>query len=304
MPTDLLAIFSEAPLLREAHVTSLGSDPFALPWGQLTTIGLAGQFAVPYVEILQRAPQLQILPLELGGDVLVSRTALTLHHLHTLKLHGNRDDQEQENSLLNALTLPALRHLDLWVFSEEFEKAVVDLLSRSSCSLASISLESPSLYFLEIIVDAVRTPTGFHITDIAWTPQEFNFFFVQMHSSLRMLPNLRTLSMSSRLVDVPYTAMAEMVASRQGSEEGCARLELFQFSHPQLTLVDHDVFRIFGALTARGCRVEIQGLKGFNLGVNADPVRPRSLPLFTARLNNDFQDVAHSYTLEDPSLIF
>ncbi|KAJ7159476.1 hypothetical protein C8R46DRAFT_1354204 [Mycena filopes] len=287
MPADLLSIFSDAPLLREAHITSLALELFALPWEQLTTLGLAGQFPVPYTEILQRTPQLQTLHLKLGFDVLVSQTAVTLHHLHTLKLHGDRDDDEdeQENALLNALILPALRHLDLELSSgAEFLDEVIALLTRSSCPLASISLRSPTLYLQSAILDAVRTPTEIRLTSLAWTREQFNYFFRRMHGSLGTLPNLRTLSMSSRLVNVPYGAMAAMVASRQGSEEeGCTRLESFQFTFTQLSPVDDTVSAMFENASAHGCRVEIQGS---NLGLNTD------------------SGAAHSYTLDNPSRIF
>ncbi|KAJ7159481.1 hypothetical protein C8R46DRAFT_1354209 [Mycena filopes] len=288
VPTELLSIFSDAPLLREAHLDSLAFDPFPLPWGQLTTLDLAGQFSVSYVEILQRTPQLQILHLQPGGEVFVAQTALTLHHLHTLKLRDNRDHAEQENPLLNALILPALRHLDLGLFADEFVYEVLALLSRSRCSLASISLRSPTLSLQSAILDEVSTPTELRITDIAWTSLQLESFFVEMHGSSGTLPNLRTLAMSSQLVDLPYAAMAKMLASRQGSEEGCARLESFQFTLPQLTPVDEDSeeFAMVDNVSAQGCRVEIQGLKGLKLNLGS------------------YVNAAHSYTLTRYPWIF
>ncbi|KAJ7159487.1 hypothetical protein C8R46DRAFT_1108411 [Mycena filopes] len=289
VPTEMRSIFSEAPLLREVHVTG---EPYAfrsfiLPWGQLTTLGLGRDGAAAYSDILERTPQLQILHLERGAfDFEVPETTLTLHHLHTLKLHGDDGCQVHDSALLDPLVLPALRHLDLGVFSDEFVDELFALLTRSSCSLASMSLRSPSLDLQTIILDEVWTPTEIHLTDLAWTPQQFDTFFVRMHSSLGVLPNLRNLSMSSRLVDVPYAAMAKMVASRQGAEEGCARLESFRFTLPQPTPVDDEVFAMFETLTAQGCRVEIQGLKGFNMGFDAN------------------SSASHSYTLESPSHMF
>ncbi|KAJ7159482.1 hypothetical protein C8R46DRAFT_1354210 [Mycena filopes] len=286
VPTEMLAVFSEAPLLREAHITGLAFELFILPWGQLTTLGLGGDFVATYAEILQHTPQLQVLHLERGrggyDESVPPQAALTLHHLHTLILHCDDEGQEQADALLDALTLPALRKLDLGAFPYEFEDEVGALLTRSSCPLVSISFGSHPLYLPSTILKAAGTPSEVHMTDIDWTPREFESFFRRMHGSLELLPNLRTLSMSSRLVDVPYTAMAEMVASRQGSEEGCARLESFQFKLPQLTLVDANAFAMFETLIAQGCRVEIQGLEGFNMGLNAD------------------SSAAHSYTLENP----
>ncbi|KAJ7152572.1 hypothetical protein C8R46DRAFT_1121554 [Mycena filopes] len=260
VPTAMKSVFSEAPLLREAHVTGEPFRSFSLPWGQLTTLGLGRDGAAAYSDILERTPQLQILHLERGAfDFEVPETTLTLHHLHTLKLHGEDGCQVHDSALLDPLVLPALRHLDLGVFSDEFVDELFALLTRSSCSLAS-----------------VRTPTEIHLTDLAWTSEQFDTFFVRMHSSLGVLPNLRNLSMSSRLVDVPYAAMAKMVASRQGAEEACARLESFRFTLPQPTPVDDEVFAI----------VEIQGLKGFNMGFDAN------------------SSASHSYTLESPSHMF
>ncbi|KAJ7159480.1 hypothetical protein C8R46DRAFT_1001736 [Mycena filopes] len=281
VPTGLLSIFSDAPLLREAHITSLTFD-LALPWEQLTTLGLAGQFPVPYTAILQRTPQLQTLHLEgtRQPDGFISQTVppVTLHHLHKLKIQGNGDRQEQVDALLGALTLPALRDLQLGDLPEDFGEKIVQFLARSNCSLASMSFHSPSLRFQFNILDNVYTPTELHIIDIDWTSPELESFFFKMDRSTETFPYLRTLSMSSsRLVDVPYAAMAEMVASRQGLKEDCARLESFQFTLPQLKPVDDTVSAMFDNASVQGCRIDIQGSNGFNIGSRG---------------------AAHSYTLE------
>ncbi|KAJ7159477.1 hypothetical protein C8R46DRAFT_1286668 [Mycena filopes] len=284
---NMLSGFSAAPALRKVYLSGLGLNRFTLPWWQLTTLGLGGDFAPTCAEILQATPQLQILHLKAerephgwAGPVL----PMTLHHLHTLELRGDGDDfQYQIGDLLGAFTLPALQDLRLGGMPED--ETIVQLLTRSDCSLVSISFHSPDLHLLLSMLDAVRTPSEVHITDIDWTLHQLNYFFLGMDESSGRLPNLRTLSMSSRLADLPYAAMAKMLASRQGSEEGCARIESFQFTLlPQLTPIDDDSeeFVMIDNVSAQGCRVEIQGLRGLKLnpGSNAD------------------SGAAHSYTLE------
>ncbi|KAJ7159468.1 hypothetical protein C8R46DRAFT_1286652 [Mycena filopes] len=291
---SIFSIFSDAPLLREAHITGLAFDPFTLPWGQLTTLGLGGYSRESYAEILRHTPQIQILRLECGGGgdlfqpLPPAVAALTLHHLHTLELHGDRDGQDEEEALLHALTLPALRNLELAAVPMELEEAVVELLTRSHCSLASVSICSPSEYLYRHLAfhKAARTLDKIHITDLDWNPHDLNtLFLIMAHNAVHgaTLPNLQTLSISSsRLVDTPYAAIAKMVTSRQGSEEGYAPLRSFHLTHPQVTPFQHDseAFAMFRDATLQGCRVDVPGL---NLGLNDD------------------SRATHSYTLESPT---
>ncbi|KAJ7159457.1 hypothetical protein C8R46DRAFT_1194808 [Mycena filopes] len=266
----VLSLFSEAPLLRAVHIAGTAFNLITLPWGQLTTLDLRLDATAMHAEILQRTPQLQVLHLERAGRQSVfPKPVLTLHHLHTLELHCDLVGRNRADALLDALILPALRHFNIAMFPEELVRELQELLTRSSCSLASMSFRSSSMPLCRQLVlhKAILTSAEIYITDMDWVPFELRDFFTKMHRSAGILPNLRTLSMSSAWpVDLPYAAMAKMVASRQESKEGYARLESFQLTLPQLTPVDETASVMFENATAQGCKIDIQGLKGFDIG--------------------------------------
>ncbi|KAJ7159454.1 hypothetical protein C8R46DRAFT_1224045 [Mycena filopes] len=289
VPTEVTTIFSNAPLLREAHIVGFAFGSFILPWGQLTTLALGRDFATTYIEILRNTPQLEILDLERAARQSVPpQTALTLHHLHTLTLNRYGGGEDEDSSLA-PLILPALQQLDLGPFPEQFVQEVVGFLIQSGCSLVSISYRASPPHLQSLILKAARTPSEVHLADLDWTPYELYIFFNSLHCNSGILPNLRTLSISSsREVDVQYAPMARMVASRQGSKEGYAQLESFRFTFPRFTPFDDDSEEsaLFENATLQGCKIDIQGLKGFNIGVHTG------------------SGSAHSYTLENPPHIF
>ncbi|KAJ6589467.1 hypothetical protein B0H19DRAFT_1103917 [Mycena capillaripes] len=121
---DPSLIFSGAPKLKIVTLKGSYNAKFKLPWEQLTSLSLLeGGFLDEIVQILRKTPHLSHLaaqpaqPSWIGAGSEIMEVPLLQHRL------------------LNALTLPALNHLDV---SEPIIPAVVDLIMRSRCPLNAL----------------------------------------------------------------------------------------------------------------------------------------------------------------------
>jgi hypothetical protein len=207
-PPTAVTAFSDAPQLREVLLINFLLPWIVLPWDQLTHLELSGQSTAQCVEILRHTPDLEALCVDLtDSDVLP--TSVRLAHLHTLKFNKYQSNFD----LLDHIVLPALTHIELGNTPVRF----IAFIARSACTLYSIALHSTDAASAIQCLRAIPTVTAVRMTDLDWNIYSFTYFFKSL-AAPDVLPCLQSLALNPCLqaVEVPYTELATLLASRRG----------------------------------------------------------------------------------------
>ncbi|KAJ7045289.1 hypothetical protein C8F04DRAFT_1068359 [Mycena alexandri] len=166
----LSAVFNDAPLLRKVHLSNFGSQPFALPWAQLTSLDVSNCYGTEVAEILGWTPAL--VNLNIGVIWSPIPPLPPLPHLRSL-VFGNGSLLSLQSDLLSRLDVP-LRRLKIavapfWLAHpaslEELSVAIELQLKRWTGPLLLEGLTSTSaLRTLKITVHNYEpTPTTFSL---------------------------------------------------------------------------------------------------------------------------------------------
>ncbi|KAJ7447558.1 hypothetical protein B0H11DRAFT_365669 [Mycena galericulata] len=218
--------FSDAPHLRDVQLSGVSFRSLSLPWIQLTSLTFSGASASNCVQILERTPNLEVLSINLSTTSHSFNPRLTLLHLHTLSFQCDRDDM-----LLDCLTLPALKTIELSVpESVDGLFSLPGLAYRSQWSLRSIrlvGLHSVASTFCLLATRSVEEVDIRHCSTI-WRHESLDELVSLLENKDFFLPNVRLLKLTNCTVKVSASSLAAMLTSRwDESREGIAKLETF-----------------------------------------------------------------------------
>ncbi|KAF8190002.1 hypothetical protein K438DRAFT_1832465 [Mycena galopus ATCC 62051] len=229
----MLTAFKEAPSLRQVSLSHASLKCISLPWTQLThfTAGPGGSFG-ECVQILKETPNLEILEIQIfvdrGPPIEMPKLWVTLARLHTFAFRFGFG-----GIVLNHLSLPAVRHLDLsHLTTNGGVDRFITLGARSAWSPRSMAVAHmanevaiPCLRSLPSL-EEVKLTTGDHLPPLLELLTDEDHF----------LPALRSLtircegSFNERFDKFVY-ALAAMLASRWRVErQGMVRLKSFHLT--------------------------------------------------------------------------
>ncbi|KAJ7336347.1 hypothetical protein DFH08DRAFT_965224 [Mycena albidolilacea] len=234
----IMTTFRDAPALREVSLASLGPlQSILLPWIQLTHLNLAKISVPKSLEILKQTPNLEVL------DIFPQPSAspsceLTIAHLHTFTFRGCH------YTLLDRLTLPSLRTLQLYGLRSDGVPRLLEMGIRSSWSPRAISLDTMGQ---ETSTLCLRNSKKEH----------FSLLIELLSSDDQFLPALCEITIKSP-TEISLPAVADMLVSRwRGHREGVAKLKSFHLAFSHSTEITASAFH---ELTSRVRLLLDQGL--------------------------------------------
>ncbi|KAJ7162321.1 hypothetical protein C8R46DRAFT_1194020 [Mycena filopes] len=197
-------MFSDAPLLRNVHLSSFGSQPSALPWSQLTSLTLDSCTGHHFVEILGWTPRLvHLIVRRIYNRAFSHAMPLPLPNLQSVAFGGARGVGPFVLSLLDAhVRVLALRtYGNLAPFSPpmlhpaSLEQLSVDILpdARMATPPPSIEFLTPmsSLCILKIIAHDYDPGA-----DVRFTHSSLALFVLRLIDDPdKFLPNLQSLTL-------------------------------------------------------------------------------------------------------------
>ncbi|KAJ7671856.1 hypothetical protein B0H17DRAFT_192492 [Mycena rosella] len=162
-PSTPIMAFSDAPELREVDLSDCSLRWISLPWTQLTSI----QFSLSSIDnhsmwmsILRHTSRLETLCISPSQPFFGHIPALVqLDCLHTLKFKADPD-------FLDSFTVPTLKCLALGRLSRSDLPALRRFLTRSRCSLHSISMDRTPQDVVASVLASVTTLSEVRLTDI------------------------------------------------------------------------------------------------------------------------------------------
>ncbi|KAJ7459352.1 hypothetical protein FB451DRAFT_1097455 [Mycena latifolia] len=230
----LLYAFSDAPCLREVHLSGASLRWISLPWSQLTHMELENQLLLECVEILQETPNLEVLRVTLKGPPpppLLPPSApvgpVVLPSLHTLEFF-----HDPYGLLLTYLNVPALQMLALMSLASENSFRLLQTGLQSAWAPRSIRLTGMSpeaaLLSLEFVpsLEAVEIQTTEwpYYDGAAWEP-----LIARLTQDDTFLPGLRALMLRGFPSTISALPLTEMLASRRNdTRPGVATLASFR----------------------------------------------------------------------------
>ncbi|KAJ6600669.1 hypothetical protein B0H10DRAFT_695935 [Mycena sp. CBHHK59/15] len=221
----MMTAFSNAPCLREAQLCGVSLQWISLPWIQLTHLDFSHESVSTCVEVLKQTPKLEVLVVFLtrSWDSDPPSALLTLPHLHTLKFLYDRD-----GALLDHLTLPALKSLELTSLDSEGSPRLFPLGPRSAWSLRSIRLMGMAAETSIFCLLSIPSPEEVEICNTDWPDYDLNPLVELLTTDDGFLPALRALTLGGCIIDISTLSLVEMISSRwNGNRVGVTQLESF-----------------------------------------------------------------------------
>jgi hypothetical protein len=268
-----ITAFADAPNLREVKLMTVSPHPppilISLPWRQLTHLHCRGQVIAQCMTLLALTPHLETL--SVGMLLIMGRppASIQLDHLHTLKLLDHASWH-----LLDCLTLPLLKRLELEDLDVHQLSKLLSFLSQSGSSLHSIVSRRTAVW--SNTEATLRTTPKFSEREPTMTDfvRAWDKFFSHIRTEPNFLPNLQMLSVEAPRPDFLSQALCneivDMLVSRwHGRSPGSTRLESFQFVYDSPNDSSVHLFNTPDAercaqtvrtLTAEGCKIHIQSL--------------------------------------------
>ncbi|KAJ7728352.1 hypothetical protein B0H16DRAFT_1428647 [Mycena metata] len=284
-PPTLVTTFAYTPSLREVHLDGVTLPWIALPWGQLTCLGLSNIGSTDCVHFLHQTLNLETLTVaDIGYDD-IPPLPVRLAHLQTLRFH----EYQRDITLLDHLTLPALTTLELPVVEWDLTQNFLDFVARSACALRSlvITFTGANVPFdLIPYLRALPTLSELRIRAAEWGVHTLRHFLGVM-AEPGFLPNLRTLSFNPfpHSIELPYADLAVFLAARwhgRSDKPGDARLESFELvlgpdldfdPNPSIAQLQ-DGLDALRALEVDGPKLNIRGLHRIAGTVDAVAICP------------------------------
>ncbi|KAJ7716217.1 hypothetical protein DFH07DRAFT_1068411 [Mycena maculata] len=266
-PGWTITAFSDAPSLREVRLYGASLRCITLPWIQLTHLECKMESS-DCVRILQRTPQLEVLNVlnvYFDNDSDPNTGAVALTHLHTLKFEYDRSGE-----ILDFLTLPALKTIELSALYPGGPERFSALGLRSMWSLQSIHLMGMASKISNLCLRSAPSAEEVEIrhTSFEWPEDTLDELVELLHHDNAFLPVLRTMTLSHCTMQISVEPLAHMLLSRcHGGRPGVARLESFRLSfwHAEMDINVEEIKTGLRPLMDAGMEVEI----GFNY-----PYRP------------------------------
>ncbi|KAJ7262940.1 hypothetical protein C8J57DRAFT_1334298 [Mycena rebaudengoi] len=281
-PVTHVSAFSDAPQLREVHISVGTVSRATLPWNQITTLHL--YHSTPSRTVLNQAPDLEVLSFSSWGAWSWGpNELLVMTKLHTLQVRPSGPGGSHDSPLLYHLILPALRALKVG-YGQRIEP-LRSLISRSSCTLREMHLHNRTT---EETIDCLKLSASLEHLTIEfkddWSERvrevlhhlEANNYCSKVFGFLGEghLPALKSLSFNAFPIAINPALLQDMLNSRRETD-GIAILESFRlaFSHP----VQDDCASELRALCAQGVNIHIE----WPAGESSANVNPE----FVARIN-------------------
>ncbi|KAJ7078141.1 hypothetical protein B0H15DRAFT_860691 [Mycena belliarum] len=225
-----ITAFLDAPMLRDVSLIGSGLTltRVLLPWTQLTAIKLSRHCVDEALAILAQTSSLERLSFSLQPWVpdAPAQPPVTLPYLRRLVLY------DDDITLLDRLTLPALEQLEVYEMSEAYSVLLEAFFERSQCAIRSLTLIQASFtdafecfWSLPSIIEL-----NLHLCE--WSREELNYLFKRIFPDEK-LRGLETLQIKQSEFDIDLRVMTMTVARRWCGVEGTAKLNTLRLS------VDH-----------------------------------------------------------------
>ncbi|KAJ6486726.1 hypothetical protein C8R45DRAFT_267030 [Mycena sanguinolenta] len=254
--TPLLTTFREAPSLRKVWLSNASPESIHLPWIQLTHLTAAG-YHVECLKILNETRRLEVLDVVTWGHTTRSSLKLTLPYLRKLRCSDGPD-----GVLLDHLTLPALRKLELSGLEDEGVSRFLKLSDRSAWSLRSIRLAA--MEYAECIICLRSLPTLEEVEIQIWESDDKLTLLVELLAMDNgFLPGLCSMAVRAGggSTEASPSALAEMLALRwHGHRKGMAKLKSFHLSFFHLSMLRNVTGSLFQELKTRVAPLTEEGL--------------------------------------------
>ncbi|KAJ7241037.1 hypothetical protein B0H12DRAFT_1074619 [Mycena haematopus] len=256
--STLLTAFREASSLRKVQLSNASLEVIHLPWIQLTHF-IAGGYLAECIEILNETPNLEVLDITIRAPHLIRRSLeVTLPHLLTFKC----SDEGGEGILLDYLTLPALRTIEISALESDGVSRFLQLGVRSAWSLRSIRVAA--MEYAESILCLRSLPSLEEVEIEIWESGDKLTMLVELLTiDNGFLPALRSMTIRAGggSTEASSSALAEMLASRwQGNRKGVAKLESFHLSFFHLSMLRNITASLFEELRTRVVPLTEEGL--------------------------------------------
>ncbi|KAF7367524.1 F-box domain-containing protein [Mycena sanguinolenta] len=219
----MVTAFHDAPRLREVQLFWTSFNSIALPWIQLTHLGLSEESVSSALRILQETPNLEVLEVYFSDMVREPPQSLTLHHLHTLKFIYDPDGE-----LLEHLVLPALKTIHLVALHGPGSLLFSNLVIRSALSLRSIHLTKMAVDDCIVCLRSLPSLAEVQIQAWAFNDSSLHGFLAFLHEDRAILPALETLALSQCCPEFSALRLREMLAWRS-SEKHHEQVKLKSF---------------------------------------------------------------------------
>ncbi|KAJ7513071.1 hypothetical protein B0H11DRAFT_17236 [Mycena galericulata] len=208
-----------APLLREAHISTLPKIKFDLTRSQLTSVTLQRSMELmECISLIQGCPGLLYLAVSTTGSIVTPTIPyLTLEYLESFT--SNLGDV----AILRYLTLPRLHHLTV-VGAPTPQHATVfaAFIRRSACPIRSLSL-----WVSEMLMPCLRcVPDTVSALTLTWQHHEtVGELFPALQAKV-ILPRLQSLSLrGTQLSAVQYPALVDALRARRVASPGTVSLD-------------------------------------------------------------------------------
>ena len=265
-------LFSVAPLLRTVHVEPFYDlDQFVLPLSQLTELSIHAHDAVESLDMLRRSPNVVTCSIQgyfEGSSYLHDTLADKLESLHL----GFEDEfADPISAVFDSLTLPTIRDFSCAAVEHPFPcSSFVSLVSRSSCSLRTLSLTTLYVFSREFAECLEALPL---LNKLTLTKVHITNSLLQMlkpcYSSC-LLPNLDTLECLG-VVELDFSALASFLQSRWDIRQisktldppyRIARLQSVKFDVRNVSVPQPSILVLLQNLLEEGMKISVVTLSG------------------------------------------
>lgn len=149
-----VAMFSVAPQLWDVSLQGFMHYAMQLPVRQLTRLSVESVYVQQCVEMLRRCPQVTDCTFDsiaqAGHDAGTNQVLAA--HLTSFKLGVHNEYNEHFSSVFNSLIVPAIRELSCHTSGCIFPYwSFISLISRSSCSLHTLSLDGCTISNIDLV---------------------------------------------------------------------------------------------------------------------------------------------------------
>ncbi|KAJ7700909.1 hypothetical protein B0H16DRAFT_1902879 [Mycena metata] len=247
--------FSTSKELRDVCIVGGTIKNLVLPWEQLTTLNLRYASVAECVQTLALVPNL----VQFTANVASSGSPIhapPLAHLASLILRGS---PPLSSYLLDFLTLPALRRLELNFHGSQPVTSLPSLIARSRCSLRRLSVHPGRLWtkdhYMELF-HALDSLEGLEIRKPSPSLDQ-GIRLLKAQQPHLLLPHLTSLSIESFSHGGDVTLLVDVIVSRWNTNAAAAlpaRLKSFRFTS---TAVRSTAFARLRRLKEEGLRVQI-----------------------------------------------